>query len=264
MQKHSRLRHIAICAILALLAGRAWGQKPQTMEQKIVQGWERRIVLAEERLRAGNFKKTQDISEKLVREMLHSIESGPDVGSIVGETLVLRALGAAGRNQMREALWDWSAACVMNPKLTAADLAAYGPVGEALLKAAEKAGIPRTAEGKPREASAPKVEDEVSRPVRTKGDPADYPKALDTLCIQGNVVLESIIDENGYVGAPALVSSPSPILTLATLEALRTWRFKPAVYQGKPVAVSYGMTMSFQIPACRNPAAIAAQGKDND
>lgn len=261
------LRRIALCAILALLAGRAWGQKPQIVGQErpgTVEDWEQGIALAEERVRAGDFKKAGDISEALVVEMLHTIESGPGTGPIVGQTLLLRALGSAGRGKMREALWDWSAACVMNPKLTNADLAAYGPVGEALLKASEEEGIPRTSDGKLRTASAPKVEGGVSRPSKTKGDAPGYPRALRTLCTKGTVVLESIVDEKGYVGAPALVSSPSPILTLATLEALRSWRFKPAVYKGKPVAVYYKMTMNFQIPTCRNPAAIAARGDKGD
>jgi TonB family protein len=233
-------------------------QRPGT-----VQDWDQRIKTAEERLRAGDFKKAQSISEGLVWEMVHTIESGPGAGPILGETLLLRALGFAGRGKMREALWDWSAACVMNPKLTNADLVAYGPAGEALLKESEQQGIPKTSDGKPRAASAPKVEGGVSRPVQTKGESPNYPKALHTLCAQGTVVLESVVDEKGYVVAPALVSSTSPIFTLATLEALRTWRFKPAVYQGKPVAVYYTLTQGFEIPHCLNPAAVAVQGKKN-
>jgi TonB family protein len=265
MQEDSRfLRRIAIGAILVLLAGRSWGQVPKIMGQQrpgTVQDWDQRIKTAEERLRAGDFKKAQSIAEGLVWEMVHTIESGPGAGPILGETLLLRALGFAGRGKMREALWDWSAACVMNPKLTNADLVAYGPAGEALLKESEQQGIPKTSDGKPRAASAPKVEGEVSRPVQTKGESPNYPKALHTLCAQGTVVLEGVVDEKGYVVAPALVSSTSPIFTLATLEALRTWRFKPAVYQGKPVAVYYTLTQDFEIPRCLNPAAVAVQGK---
>lgn len=266
--KHSNglLRRIAICAALALIAGSAWGQKAEMVGKNrpgTIQDWEQRIKTAEERLRAGDFKKTQKIAEGLVWEMMHTIQSGPGAGPILGETLLLRALGLAGRDKMREALWDWSAACIMNPKLTAAELTAYGPAGEALFKEAEKEGIPRTPNGKPRAASAPKVENEMDRPVKIQGDPPDYPKALHTLCAEGNVVLESIVDEKGYVLAPAVVSSPNPIFTLSVLEAVRAWRFKPANYQGKPAAVYHTLTLGFNIPACRNPAAIAEQGKDN-
>lgn len=256
------LRRIAVCAVLALLAGSAWGQKPQIVGQErpgTVEDWGQRIRLAEERFRAGDFKKAQAISEALVREMLHTIESGPGAGPIVGQTLLLRALGAAGRNKTREALWDWHSARVMNPRLTDADLAAYGPVGEELLKAVEKEGyLPRKTD---REATAQPGAKRVTRPKKIKGETPIYPRALETICTQGKVALETVIDREGYVAAPTQLDSPSPILTLAALESLRTWRFKPAVYEGKPVAVYYTLTMGFQVKTCRNPAAVAAQEK---
>lgn len=263
-ESNNFLRRIAFCAILALLAGRAWGQKPQIVGQErpgTVRDWENRIALAEEWFRAGDFSKAQAISEALVVEMLHTIESGPGVGPIVGQTLLLRALGAAGRNKTREALWDWHSARVMNPKLTDADLVAYGPVGEALLEAVETEGRSNGPHRVTRAGTKPESGERVDRPVKVKGEPAGYPRALKTACLQGVVALQSIVDQEGYVVSPALTSSPSPILTLAALEALRTWRFKPAVFQRKPVAVYYTMTMSFQIKTCRNPAAIAAQAE---
>ena len=263
------LRSIALCAVLALLAGTAWGQKPQIVGQErpgVVKDWEQRIALAEERLRAGDFKKAQDTSETLITEMLHRIESGPGAGPLVGHTLVVRALGAAGRNKMREALWDWHSARAMNPKLTTAELVAYGPVGEALLKAVENDRVSKKPDEDSRGASVHKVgeEERVSRPKKTKGKVPPYPRALHTACTQGAVTLETVIDQEGYVVAPAPLKSPSPILTLAALEALRTWRFKPAVYQGKPVDVYYTLTFNFSTNTCRNPAAVAEKAKEKD
>jgi len=261
------LRHITIGAVLALLAGRAWSQKPQIVGQErpaTDQDWEQRIALAEERLRAGDFKKTQNISEGLVLEMLHTIESGPGAGPILGETLLLRALGLAGHDKTRDALWDWHAARVLDPKLTNADLPAYGEVGEALLRAVEKEERSNGSDRVTRAGINPESGERVNRPVKVKGEPPGYPHALKTACLQGVVVLESIVDREGYVVSPALTSSPSPILTLATMEALRTWRFKPAVFRKKPVPVYYTMTMNFQIKTCRNPAAVAEHAERKD
>ena len=260
------LRSIALCAVLALVAGRAWSQKPQIVGQErpgTVQDWEQRIALAEERLRAGDYKKAQDISETLVVEMLHTIESGPGAGPLVGQTLLVRALGAAGHDKMREALWDWHSARAMNPKLTNADLAAYGPVGETLLKAVEEEDRSSKPDREAREATAQQTGKRVSRPMKARGEVPLYPRALHTACTQGTVKVEAIIDQEGYVNAPAPLSSPSPILTLATLEALRTWRFKPAVFQGKPVPVYYTLTLNFYTKTCRNPAATAEKAKEN-
>jgi hypothetical protein len=181
------LRHITICAVLALLAGSAWGQKPQIVGQErpgTVQDWEQRIRLAEERLRAGDVKKTQNIADVLVREMLHTIESGPGAGPILGETLLLRALGFAGRDKTREALWDWHAARVLDPKLTDADLPAYGPVGEVLLRAVEQEGLSNESGRITRARTNSESGERVSRPVRVKGEPPNYLHALKTACIQ--------------------------------------------------------------------------------
>jgi TonB family protein len=263
------LRSIALCAVLALLAGRAWGQKPQIVGQErpgTVQDWEQRVALAEERFRAGDFKKAQDISEALVVEMLHTIESGPGAGPLVGQTLLVRALGAAGRDKMREALWDWHSARAMNPKLTSAELAAYGPVGEALLEAVEKENRSSKSDREARDArteTAQQTGKRVSVPVKTRGEVPGYPHALRTACTQGVVQVESIIDQEGFVTAPAPLSSPSPILTLAALEALRTWRFKPASIEGRPVDVYYTLSLTFK-NTCRNPAAIAKKAKEKD
>ena len=262
------LRRIAVCAVLALLAGNAWGQKPQIVGQErpgTVEDWGQRIRLAEQRFRAGDFKKAQDLSEALVREMLHTIESGPGAGPIVGQTLLLRALGAAGRNKTREALWDWHSARIMNPQLTDAELAAYGPVGEALLQAVEKEDLPPRKSDRPsmadREAAMQPGAQRVTRPKKIKGEMPAYPRALKTLCTQGIVAIEAVIDQEGHVTAPTQKDSPSPILTLAALEALRTWRFKPAVYQGKPVVVYYTLSMGFK-STCLNPAAAAQKKED--
>ncbi len=259
------LRSIVLCAVLALLAGRAWGQKPQIVGQErpgVGEDWEQRIALAEEQLRAGDSKKAQDISETLITEMLQRIESGPDTGPLVGHTLLIRALASAGQNEMREALWDWHSARVMNPELTDANLAAYGATGEALLKAAENEGLSNTPDRVTRAGTNPETGQRVERPEKVKGNPPGYPSALKTACIQGVVVIETIVDQEGYLVSPSLTSSPTPILTLAELEALRTWRFKPAIFEEKPIAVHYTMTTNFQIPTCRNPAAAAEKAKE--
>jgi TonB family protein len=267
MQESNKILHrIALCAVLALLAGSAWGQKPQIVGQErpgTIQDWEKRIALAEERLRAGDFKKARSISEALVREMLHRIESGENAGRLMGQTLLLRALGAAGRNQTREALWDWHSARAMNPKLTQADLAVYGPAGEALREASEKENLPKKPDRNNPAVSAPKTAGNVTRPMKVKGEAPIYPPALRAACTQGVVTLEGVIDQKGHVAAPAPLESPDPILTLAALETLRTWRFKPATFRGKPVAVYYTLTIGFRLKTCLNPAAVAAQGKEN-
>jgi TonB family protein len=254
------LHHLAFFAILSLFAGTVWGQKPQMVGQErpgVVQDWESRIAVAREQLRAGEFKKAQEIADALVQEMLQTIESGPGAGPIMGDTLILRALGAAGRNDIQTALWDWNSARAVNPKLTEAELAAYGEVGETLRNAAAEQALPQKSETDSK--AAVKSEEKVTRPKKIAGEPPPYPRALRTACIEGVAAVEVIIDPAGHIRAPRLLQSPNPVLSLALLETLQSWRFKPGVYQGKPVAVYYTLTVNFQTRTCGNPAAIAAK-----
>jgi len=69
-------------------------------------------------------------------------------------------------------------------------------------------------------------------------------------CVEGEVIVASILDEQGQLHRPLVLSSPNPLLSLASLESLRTWRFKPAQCQGKPVKVYYTLTTRFTIAEC--------------
>ena len=59
----------------------------------------------------------------------------------------------------------------------------------------------------------------------------------------GMPIIEAVIDENGRVQQPRLLKPLHPCAERAVLNAVRQWRFKPATLEGKPVAVSYSMTV---------------------
>jgi len=76
--------------------------------------------------------------------------------------------------------------------------------------------------------------------------------------VQGLVIIEATIDEQGRVAAPRLIRSlPDDTLNRAALEALDTWRFRPARLGGAPTAVDGIFTFSFSI---RAPEAASAAG----
>ena len=62
--------------------------------------------------------------------------------------------------------------------------------------------------------------------------------------ISGNVVLDGIVDENGNVGAAQVITGPEK-LRKAALEAVRQYKYEPAMQDGKPVSSHVKVTIQF-------------------
>jgi protein TonB len=94
------------------------------------------------------------------------------------------------------------------------------------------------------------------RPVRVGGDvkpprliyriDPDYPVIAKISRIQGDVVIDAIIDAKGNVVQMRLVSGP-PLLTKAALDALTHWRYQPTLLNGQPVAVEFRIVVDFTL-----------------
>ena len=234
------------CTASALLVGTAWGDPhPGPSPSATIHDWQSRLDLAQARLRAGDFKSTHDISDALLQEMKKRIDGGPNAGVVLGQTIVLRALGEAGRNQMRDALWDWHTARALNPALSEADLAAFGPAGATL----------RTALAHQVFVQDDQVSEGVTPPVKIKGKPPTYPPALKSSCAEGTESIEANIDQEGYAVEPRSLQSSNPLFTLAALEAFKTWRYKPATENGKPTTSYFKLYLTFKMEDCPHPAA---------
>lgn len=75
-----------------------------------------------------------------------------------------------------------------------------------------------------------------------------YPEEARKGRVMGTVVLRLVIDENGTVVDATGLESPDPTLTVAAVEAVRQWRFRPATRRdGSPVKVVYVVTVKFAL-----------------
>jgi|SRR5581483_1298124 len=85
------------------------------------------------------------------------------------------------------------------------------------------------------------------RPPRKIGDmtPA-YPAAARAARIQGTVIIEATIDSHGNVEA-ARVLRPLPFLDQAALDAVKQWKYTPALLSGVPVPVIMTVTVTFSL-----------------
>jgi periplasmic protein TonB len=87
---------------------------------------------------------------------------------------------------------------------------------------------------------------DVTPPARISGAQPVYPDLARHAGIAGKVVIECTIDPSGRV-VNANVTRGIPLLNAAALEAVRTWRYRPTLVGGVPVAVLMTVTVSFSL-----------------
>jgi TonB family protein len=131
--------------------------------------------------------------------------------------------------------------CVLRQKLAvAAFLLLMAP--EARAQAAQEAQKTPAAEA----ASPLRVGEGVSRPEKISGPPPFYTEIARKAGVQGTVIVEAIIDEHGNVTNARILQSLPLGLDQVTLDAVKTWKFKPALFEGRPVKVYYTLTVNFK------------------
>ncbi|PYX00598.1 MAG: hypothetical protein DMG86_12150 [Acidobacteria bacterium] len=74
-----------------------------------------------------------------------------------------------------------------------------------------------------------------------------YPRQALSLRLEGPVVLEAIVSENGRLENIKAVSGHS-LLARAAIDAVRQWRYRPYLLNGKPVRMQTKITVNFKMP----------------
>ena len=110
--------------------------------------------------------------------------------------------------------------------------------------AAETRSDPAPEPGRPDDDGVFRVGAGVESPRRLGN--AVYPEDSRTAGIQGAVRAEILVDENGLVTDARIVRSV-PTLDEAALEAVREWRFEPAMVDGAAVPVKMEVTVNFTL-----------------
>ena len=85
------------------------------------------------------------------------------------------------------------------------------------------------------------------RPNKIKDVKPIYPpEALDKK-IEGVVIVEAMINEQGKVRMIRVISSPDPLLSDAALKAVRQWEYEPYIVKGKAKPVVFTATVTFSL-----------------
>ncbi|MCH8569124.1 MAG: energy transducer TonB [Balneolales bacterium] len=74
-----------------------------------------------------------------------------------------------------------------------------------------------------------------------------YPELARRAGIQGRVVVQFIIDEQGYVRSPQIIRSIGGGCDEAAIAALQKVRFTPGMQRGRPVKVQYTIPVQFRL-----------------
>jgi len=73
-----------------------------------------------------------------------------------------------------------------------------------------------------------------------------YPAIARSARVEGVVILETVLDANGRVESVRVLRS-IPLLDQAAVDAVRQWRFTPALLNGMPVPVVMTVTVNFTL-----------------
>ena len=76
-----------------------------------------------------------------------------------------------------------------------------------------------------------------------------YPQSARDEGVEGQVILQFVVDEDGAVTEPRVLRSPDDRLTEAALEAVSQVRFEPGVQRGRPVKVRFAVPITFRLPS---------------
>jgi TonB family protein len=92
-----------------------------------------------------------------------------------------------------------------------------------------------------------RVGGEVTRPVKVHSPAPVYTEIARRARVQGLVVIQAVIDRDGNVVSAEVLRGLPMGLDQAALDAVRQWRYEPATLRGRPVAVTFTLTVRFEL-----------------
>jgi protein TonB len=87
----------------------------------------------------------------------------------------------------------------------------------------------------------------VTQGLKIKNVNPVYPQMAKIARVQGPVVLAAVIGKDGTIQNLRVLSTASPLLNQAALDAVKEWRYRPYILNGEPVEVDTQITVNFTL-----------------
>jgi len=97
------------------------------------------------------------------------------------------------------------------------------------------------------EKGALKAKGDVKPPKLIKKVDPVYPEEARKQGISGQVFLSVRSDEQGNIVRVKIVKSPHELLSQASVEAVKQWKYEPMLIKGKPIPIIFTVTMTFKL-----------------
>jgi len=85
------------------------------------------------------------------------------------------------------------------------------------------------------------------RPVLLEKVSPTYPRVARQAGLGGRVTVRAVIAHDGSVESVEVFSSTNPLFNDAAVEAVRKWRYRPALMNGRPVRVFFSVVVDFLV-----------------
>jgi TonB family protein len=211
-------------------------------EDATVERWKSQIDESAAALQKGNHTASLQISNRLIGEMINRLGPGQGSTEIFGLVLTHKALASAGLGRNEDALWHWHTVLTLYPTFGKRDLSSYGNAGRFLM---DNRQVRKPSDFDPRKAGKKPANVKPPR-VKTRVEPT-FPAGARAFGAGGVLAVEVIITPEGRVVAPIIVKPlPAPTLSYVALDAVRRWRFEPAMIDGKAEPVIFTLTVNYK------------------
>jgi protein TonB len=84
-------------------------------------------------------------------------------------------------------------------------------------------------------------------PVLLRRVQPEYPATARVARLPGFVLLEAVIGESGNVEDVTVLRASNPLFTDAAVDAVRRWKYRPALQSGRPVRVYFRVRVEFEL-----------------
>jgi len=205
--------------------------------------WSDKLDGIHELLLEHEWKKAEKKSRRLITDMVDVIVAGPGGRIYIAKAMFLHAIALEGLGEHRLADWYWRLSEQLFPAMGTIDARRYVPSTTLGSSTEENSPVRRRMESL-FQMEGPVDSRRLTDPEKIDGRRPQFPHAK--IGMHVSVVVEVVIGEDGLVYEPKIRDLAGEYtLALSALDAMSTWRFKPATLDGKPVPLIFLLTVEY-------------------